>query len=116
MPPRPSPSGCRPAGGSQTICEVYDPVLPAPSVSARFTAWPENTVAVAWFTVSVSDPAAPVAVEVADPDVAGSVALTASSAVSPSAAFTHVFCRISGAEVRVLVNVQVTAAGMAGTW
>ena len=35
-------------------------------------------------------------------------------AVSPTAPFTQVFCRISDAEVRVLVIVQVTAAGVTG--
>ena len=94
---------------------MYVPVLPAPNVSARFTACPENTVAVAWFTVSVSDPAAPVAVDVADPDVAGPEPLTASSAVSPAAPFTQVFCRVNTAEVRVFVIVHVTAIGISGT-
>ena len=54
-------------------------------------------MAVAWLAVSVSDPAAPVAVEVADPDVVGSEPLTARSAVSPAAPLTHVFCRINAA-------------------
>jgi hypothetical protein len=91
-------------------------VLPAPRVSARFTVCPEKIVAVARLTGSVSHPAAPVAVDDADPDVAGSEPLTANAAVSAAAPLTQVFCRISGAEVRVLVIVQVTAAGVPGTW
>ena len=90
-------------------------MLPAPSTSARVTVPPEKMTAVAWFTVSISDPAAPVAVEVADPEVPGSLPVTARSAVSPAAPFTHSFRKISVAEVRLLVKVQVTAAGAAGT-
>ena len=66
-------------------------------------------------SVSVSDPAAPVAVEVAEPVVPGSEPVTDRSAVSPAAASTHSFCRVIVAEVRVLLTVQVTGTGVAGT-
>ena len=69
----------------------------------------------AWLTVSISDPAAPVAVETArlGPPRAG-VAMV-SPTVSPAAPFTHSFRRISGAEVRALMIVQMTATGVVGT-
>ena len=80
--------------------------MPAPSSSVRVTVPPEKIVAVAWLVVSVSDPAAPVAVEIADPAVPGSLPLRARSEVSPVAPLIQVFCRISSAEVRVLAIVQ----------
>ncbi len=55
-------------------------MLSAPRVSASWTASPENTVTVTALAVSVCDPAAPVAVEVPDPDVAGFDPLTDSPA------------------------------------
>ncbi len=70
----------------------------------------------AWFTVSVSDPAAPVAVDVADAGVPGGGVAIVSRVVSPAAPFTHVFCRMSVAEVRVLVIVHVTGTGVPGIW
>ncbi len=90
-------------------------MLPAPSASTRSTVPPEKTVAVAWFAVSISDPAAPVAVEVADPTVPGSEPVMLSAVVSPAAASTHSFRRMSDAEVRVLLTVQVDSTGAAGT-
>ena len=72
-------------------------------------------VAVAWLTVSVSDPAAPAAVEVAVPEVPGSGPVIARPAVSPAAPLIQVFCRIKKFELRVLVIVQVTGSGTLGT-
>ena len=69
----------------------------------------------AWLVVSVCDPAAPVAVDVLSATTGGALPVIDSSAVSPAAALIQVFCRISGAEVRVLVMVQVTSAGVSGT-
>ena len=70
----------------------------------------------ACLAVSVSEPATPVATETADSNVVGLDPLIVSEDVSPAVAFTHVFCRVMVADVRLLVIVQVTATGVAGTW
>ncbi len=83
--------------------------------SFTVTVSPEKIVAVARLPVSISDPAAPVAVETAEPSVAGSEPLITRPAWSPAAPSTHSFCRISVAEVRVLVNVHTRSVGVTGT-
>ena len=78
----------------------------------RVTVAPESTVAVAVFG-DVSEPAAPVAVAVAV--AGGGPPLMERLAVSLAAPSTQVFCSVSVARWRVLVNVQTTLVGAAGT-
>ena len=103
-----------PSAGVQAICELYDPILPAPNASTSVTVPPAKIVALARFTVSVSDPVAPVAVEMADPEVPESEPVMSRAVVSPTAAFTHSLRRVSDADLRVLVIVHVTGSGAAG--
>jgi hypothetical protein len=65
--------------------------------------------------VSICEPGTPEAIEVAAPEVPAFVPLIANPAWSPPAAPTHSFCNVNVEDVRVLVNVHVTAAGAAGT-
>ena len=83
----------------------------APSVSARFTDWPDSTVLVA---VSVDNPFPPVGT-VAVTNPGGAVApLMLRWAVSPVTPVTHCFCRVSVADVRVLVTAQSAGTGSVG--
>ena len=65
--------------------------------------------------MSVSAPVAPDAVDTTAAGATGAGPVRARPAVSPTAPFTQVFCRIKVAEVRVLVIVQVTSPGVRGT-
>src|SRR6516164_5266200 len=80
------------------------------SVSLSVIPSPVKTCVVATLVVSVSRPAAPVAVEVAVPKKVGLAPLMERAAVSALAPLSHAFCSLTVAELRVLVNVQVIVA------